>query len=143
MPRELEREAGGQEAGELRPLERAGVLAGEQDRVAGGEVFADADRRAPAGEAAAGVGDDRGRAVDHAPAGGAGTRAPVHLLDVREEALVEQADAGQRLRPQPERASRHPLDVARAGEGRTVTRAGAAERHQTLPVRDPSPGEVE
>src|SRR5262245_43955922 len=98
MPEELEGQARGEEAGELGALERGCVLAGEEDRVAGGEVLANADRRAAPGEAAAGVGDDRCRAIDDAPAGGARTGAPIDLLHVGEEGLVEQPDRVERSR---------------------------------------------
>src|SRR5262245_10712312 len=98
MPEELEGQARGEEAGELGALERGCVLAGEEDRVAGGDVLANADRGAAAVEAAAGWVDDGWRAVDDAPAGGARTGAPIDLLQVGEEGLVGQPARVERSR---------------------------------------------
>ena len=74
---------------ELHPLGGAGVLAREQDGVAGGEVGADAHRALAARRPAPGVGHDGLGAVDDAQPGAARARTPVDLLVVGEERLVE------------------------------------------------------
>jgi hypothetical protein len=89
------------------------------------------------------VRDDGVGTIDDAPAGLPRARAPVDLLVIREERLVEAAELPQRRRAEPHRAARDPLDVARDAPGGPVGNVGAAEGDEALPVRDVAPGEPE
>src|SRR5262245_35931202 len=102
MPEELKGQARGEREPEPEPLARTPVAAGEEHAVPGGEVLPDADGVAPTAAAAPAVRHHGAWLVDHPPARPPRPRAPLHLLVVREEGLVEQAEGLEGRGPEPE-----------------------------------------